>query len=99
MHSGSAGHERQLIAKPAKAGFRDGLKYCKAPVEITREGRCGGFWKLKGCEHSNHRIRSMSWRDFVRSEGAVVDSFRQLPLRHISCNMLMYQENSPDIRV
>lgn len=38
-HSGSAGHDKQLVAFPAKAGFRDLLKYKRDPEEDTVEGR------------------------------------------------------------
>ena len=36
--------------------------------------------ELGGGEQRIHRRKSMSWQDLVSSEGAVVDSLRQLPL-------------------
>jgi hypothetical protein len=45
------------------------------------EGRWGGNWEEEEeGEQSIHMRKSMSWQDFVRREGADVDSLRQLPL-------------------
>ena len=66
---GSAGHARQLVALPAKAGFRDLLKYNREPEEDTLEGRWGGLLDDAGGEHSNQSSRSMSWHDLVSREG------------------------------
>lgn len=46
------------------------------------EGRCGGVeaGALEAGVQRSQRRKSMSWQDFVRREGAVVDSLRQLPL-------------------
>jgi hypothetical protein len=43
------------------------------------EGRCGEADVFVGVQ-SIHIKKSMSWQDFVRREGAEVDSLRQLPL-------------------
>ena len=39
-------------------------------------------------EQRSQRRMSMSWQDFARSEGAEVDSLRQLPLFHLSIDIL-----------
>ena len=78
-HSGSAGHDRQLVAIPAKAGFRDLLKYKREPEEDTLEGRWGGLDDDAGGVQSNQRSKSMSWHDLVSRDGPIV-SLRQLPL-------------------
>jgi hypothetical protein len=46
------------------------------------EGRCGGVvaGALEAGVQRSQRRKSMSWQDFVRRDGAVVDSLRQLPL-------------------
>ena len=53
----------------------------REPVDVIVEGRCGGV--VEGDEgggvQRSQRRKSMSWQDFVRREGAVVDSLRQLP--------------------
>ena len=84
MHFLSAGQERQLVASPARAGFRDGLKYFKDPIDPTYFGKCGGSLESVEEKHSSQRIKSMSWQDLVSNEGAVFDSLRQLPLVPVS---------------
>jgi hypothetical protein len=76
----SAGQEKQLVAVPARGGFRERLKWVRDPDELTVEGKCGGSSDFGEGEQRNHRMRSMSWQDLVMREGALVDSFRQLPL-------------------
>ena len=39
MHCFSIGQDRQLVASPAAAGFRDRLKYESVPVEDSVLGR------------------------------------------------------------
>jgi hypothetical protein len=81
MQSGSWGHDRQFVALPASFGFLARRKNFLEPVEVMWDGRWGGLSAdLKGCVHSIHMRKSISWQDFVRSEGAVVDSLRQFPL-------------------
>ena len=49
------------------------------------EGTCGGeSGDVKDGVQSSHSRKSMSWQDLVRSEGADVDSLRQLPLMVLS---------------
>ena len=84
MHVSSIGHERQLVASLAFGGFRDFLKKERRPVDETKLGRCGGSLDDVEVEQSSQRTRSMSWHDFVSKDGAVVDSFRHLPLRSVS---------------
>jgi len=84
---GSAGHERQFTAFPASAGFLEGLKWTKEPEEVTVKGKCGGSLGSAG-EQSNQRRRSISWQDFVRRDGALVDELRQLPLREFRMRFL-----------
>ena len=78
--SGSYGQLRQFVASPAASGFLSFLKNFLDPVEVRKDGRCGSAFVLGGGEHSIHRMKSISWQDFVNSDGAVVDSFRQFPL-------------------
>lgn len=75
------GQERQFVAVPAAVGLRILVKYWRAPDEETVVGMCAGWVESGGGEQRSQRRRSMSWQDLVRREGAVVDSFRQLPLR------------------
>lgn len=55
-------------------------KYFSEPVEVMREGRCGGEVVEEVGVQRSHIRKSMSWQDLVRREGADVDSLRQLPL-------------------
>ena len=72
------------MALPAAVGFRVLLKYWRDPDEVTVVGMCAGFEELGGGEQSSQRSKSISWQDFVRRDGAVVDSLRQFPLGAIS---------------
>lgn len=78
MQSGSAGQAKQLVAAPALAGFREGLKWTREPAEETVVGR----WAVEIAvgEQRSHRRRSISWQHFVSRDGAVVEAFRQFPL-------------------
>ena len=76
----SIGQDKQLVAFSAAVGFRDLLNCCKAPVDETVVGICAGLSEPVGGEQRSQRRTSISWHDFVRSEGAVVDSLRQFPL-------------------
>lgn len=60
------------------------------PMELTDEGTCASCdaGVEVGGQHSSHRIKSMSWHDFVRREGAVLEELRQLPLPHVSFGFL-----------
>ena len=53
------------------------------PVDVRKEGKCGSV-EVEDGEQSIHIRKSISWQDFVRREGAVVDSLRQLPLVDVS---------------
>jgi hypothetical protein len=100
LHDFSMGHDRQFVALPAAVGFLVLLKYCRPPAELTVVGMWAGFVDPVGGEQSNQRRRSISWQDFVRRDGAVVDSFRQFPLRFLAC---LYakggSDHIPDIAV
>jgi len=84
LHDFSMGHDRQFVALPAAVGFLVLLKCCRPPAELTVVGMWAGLVDPVGGEHSNQRRRSISWQDFVRREGAVVDSFRQFPLKFLA---------------
>lgn len=73
-------HERQFVAEPASCGLRLLRKYLRDPVDVMWEGRCGEDAEDGGGEQNIHMRKSMSWQDFVRREGADVDSLRQFPL-------------------
>lgn len=88
LHVFSAGHDKQFVALPAALGFRVLLKYCRPPNELTVVGICAGLADPGGGEQRSQRRRSMSWQDFVRREGAVVDSLRQFPLALIRLDWL-----------
>jgi len=51
---------------------------------VTVVGIWAGLVEPGGGEHRSQRRTSMSWQDFVKREGAVVDSRRQLPLQPVS---------------
>lgn len=93
------GHERQFVADPAAVGLRVRLKYWRAPEELIVFGICGGSRVFGGGEQRSQRSRSMSWHDFVKREGAVVDSFRQFPLYSLdaSTDILKRNGNVPDV--
>jgi hypothetical protein len=57
------------------------LKYCTDPDEVTVVGTWAGSVELGGGEQRSQRRKSISWQDLVSSEGAVVDSLRQFPLK------------------
>ena len=69
-----------MVALSAAVGLRDLVKYWREPVEVMVLGRWAGAVAPGGGEHRSQRMKSMSWQLLVRSEGAVVDSLRQLPL-------------------
>lgn len=77
------GQDKQLVALPAAVGFRFLLKYRTDPEEDTEVGICGGSLDPAGGEQRSQRRRSISWQDLVSSEGAVVDSLRQFPLKSL----------------
>jgi len=83
-HSGSAGQERQFVAAAARAGLRCLVKYCKDPEEEIVLGRWAGLVEPGAGEQRSQSRMSISWQDFARSEGAEVDSLRQLPLLLVS---------------
>jgi hypothetical protein len=70
------------VAAPACGGLRALRKKDREPVEDMVEGRCGGVvaGALEAGVQRSQRRKSMSWQDFVRRDGAVMDSLRQLPL-------------------
>lgn len=78
------GQERQFVAVPAAVGLRVLLKNWRAPDEVTVVGMCAVWVEFGGGEQRSQRRRSTSWQDLVRREGAVVDSFLQLPLGIVS---------------
>ena len=78
------GQDRQFVASPAAVGFRVLLKYCSEPDEVTVVGMCTGLEESAGSEQSSQRSKSISWQDFVRRDGAVLDSLRQFPLYAVS---------------
>ena len=45
---------------------------------------CAGPSDVGDGEQSSQRSKSISWQDFVRRDGAVVDSLRQFPLHEVS---------------
>jgi hypothetical protein len=68
------------VALPAASGFLSFLKNFLDPVDVRYDGRCGSEPLAADGEHNIHMRKSMSWHDFVSSDGPVVDSFLQLPL-------------------
>lgn len=82
MQSGSAGQEKQFVAAPAFAGFREGLKWTSEPEDETVVGR----WAVEVAEgeQRSQRRRSISWQHFVKREGADVEDLRQFPLKYRS---------------
>lgn len=81
LHSGSMGQERQFVAVPAATGLRVRVNCCTEPEDVIVSGRWGGaVGSDGGGEQRSQRRRSISWQDFVRRDGAVVDSLRQFPL-------------------
>ena len=76
----SMGQLKQFVELPAAVGLRALLNNCSEPEEVTELGMWAGVETLGAGEHRSHKRRSISWQDLVRSDGAVVDSFRQLPL-------------------
>lgn len=80
------GHERQFVAVPAAESLCVCRYRFKRPKDEILEGRCGWSTVDDGYvgEQSSHRRKSMSCEDLVRSEGALTDSLRQLPL-YVMC--------------
>jgi hypothetical protein len=74
------GHFRQLVALPATSGFLALRNWLSVPLLAKVLGRCGGSDDPGAGEHSIQRMKSMSWQDLVRREGADVSDRRQLPL-------------------
>lgn len=64
-------------------GLRVLVKYWREPAELIVLGRCGGWEEIGAGEQRSQRRMSISWHDFASSEGAEVESLRQLPLLSI----------------